>query len=546
MNGTSLVEQIYALVEGETKTVNERIRSQIGNVLTSIFLLKCSLDGEGKDDAQSSIYLANIQENIQYIIKSSWEMENSLTAPQPFVLQEFLESIAGHFSALHAPNLDVKIKSSYTRPLYITGIKQRIFTAIEHVIQNAVTAMSDQGVITIELKAIREDRDGGCIEIDILDTGCGIPQCKRDFIFELGTSYWSDETRTGLGLWLARNIVRDAHGDLRVKETTIGEGTTFSVMLPIKKPSSDEVSPVSTKDNSRDETPDDGHDSPYSNEGWYVPSNWQSRAISDKFEKFKESFKADVVIMTANDIEFRYACHALKPPSNKRRIRCIRKGSQTYYAGKFANFSTVVLQQAEQGSGGGGGSLMTANNALNLWKPKALIMVGIAWGANRNTHKPADVLIAKKIYCYEKSREGENEVIYRGDSIPCGQTLFDRFKNRLAWNFLRPDGSQVNCYDGAMLSGEKLIDNPDFKKKLLEQYPETIGGEMEGAGISAVGQLSKLDWIVVKAVCDWADGDKNDTYQEIAAAAAVSLTHSVLSDENALRDLHNFQPGVSI
>ncbi len=41
----------------------------------------------------------------------------------------------------------------------------------------------------------------------------------------------------------------------------------------------------------------------------------------------------------------------------------------------------------------------------------------------------------------------------------------------------------------------------------------------------------------MKGVCDWADGKKHDGYQEMAAAAAASLTHFVLSNPDALDGL---------
>ena len=76
---------------------------------------------------------------------------------------------------------------------------------------------------------------------------------------------------------------------------------------------------------------------------------------------------------------------------------------------------------------------------------------------------------------------------------------------------------------GAILSGEKLIDDKSFKQSILEQYPTAIGGEMEGSGLWASADRHRKEWLVVKGVCDWADGEKNDYYQDLAATASVSL-----------------------
>ena len=63
-----------------------------------------------------------------------------------------------------------------------------------------------------------------------------------------------------------------------------------------------------------------------------------------------------------------------------------------------------------------------------------------------------------------------------------------------------------------MLSGEKLIDSGGFKQTLLDQFPTAIGGEMEGAGLWASADRAKTDWLLVKGVCDWADGEKDDSF----------------------------------
>lgn len=100
--------------------------------------------------------------------------------------------------------------------------------------------------------------------------------------------------------------------------------------------------------------------------------------------------------------------------------------------------------------------------------------------------------------------------------------------------FRRPDNSICKKHVGQILSGEKLIDNIVFKEELLKQYPLANGGEMEGTGLWSAAQRARKKWIIVKGVCDWADGKKHDDYQAMAAASAVSLCIHVFSDSHAL------------
>lgn len=77
-----------------------------------------------------------------------------------------------------------------------------------------------------------------------------------------------------------------------------------------------------------------------------------------------------------------------------------------------------------------------------------------------------------------------------------------------------------------MLSGPVLLDNIHFRDALLKQFTEAKGGEMEGNGLYAVAVEKKVDWIIVKAICDYADGNKHENKakrQKLAAERAASF-----------------------
>ncbi len=52
---------------------------------------------------------------------------------------------------------------------------------------------------------------------------------------------------------------------------------------------------------------------------------------------------------------------------------------------------------------------------------------------------------------------------------------------------------------------------------------------MEGAGLYAAASDAKVDWILIKAICDWADGNKDNKAQPIAASNAVNFVLHVIS-----------------
>jgi tetratricopeptide (TPR) repeat protein len=113
--------------------------------------------------------------------------------------------------------------------------------------------------------------------------------------------------------------------------------------------------------------------------------------------------------------------------------------------------------------------------------------------------------------------EGRVQIILRGDKPHAAPSLLNRMRSaELMW-----EGAQVRF--GVVLSGEKLVDNIDFRDQLRGFEPEAVGGEMEGAGLYVACQDKKVDWILVKGICDWADGKKaqdRDVRQQTAAMNA--------------------------
>ncbi len=120
-----------------------------------------------------------------------------------------------------------------------------------------------------------------------------------------------------------------------------------------------------------------------------------------------------------------------------------------------------------------------------------------------------DILLSKQIQLYDLQRVGR-EIVLRGDKPHAAPRLINHFDafSQVTWK-----GARVR--PGLLLSGEKLIDDKDYRDQLVALQVEAVGGEMEGAGLYVASADHKVDWIVVKAICDWADGNKK-SQQEAA------------------------------
>ncbi len=96
---------------------------------------------------------------------------------------------------------------------------------------NAANAIEAAGEITITTQSLTP----GTIRISISDTGSGIPAEHLGRIFDPFFTTKPIGQGTGLGLSIVYGIVRKHYGKIEV-ESTVGEGSTFVLTLPIDPP----------------------------------------------------------------------------------------------------------------------------------------------------------------------------------------------------------------------------------------------------------------------------------------------------------------------
>ena len=92
---------------------------------------------------------------------------------------------------------------------------------------NAIQAIDGQGVIRIV-----SSYDSDKVIITISDNGKGIEKENLESIFEFGFGVGDSRVKMSSGLAVAYNIVKLHKGDLKV-ESKVGEGSTFTILLPI-------------------------------------------------------------------------------------------------------------------------------------------------------------------------------------------------------------------------------------------------------------------------------------------------------------------------
>lgn len=130
-------------------------------------------------------------------------------------------------------NLDFQIfiSDQFPETIWIDNIRLR--QILFNLVGNAVKFTSTGGVtITVRYKVVAENSESVDFEIDVEDTGIGIPASYQKAIFNAFVQVESNNTRqfegTGLGLTITARLTKMMNGTVSVK-SEVGKGSTFTV-----------------------------------------------------------------------------------------------------------------------------------------------------------------------------------------------------------------------------------------------------------------------------------------------------------------------------
>lgn len=259
---SKLVQVLEVFKENAHQLGLERDRAETANIAKSEFLANMSheirtpinvISGIGNILAQSEP-LTEKQKEFVDVLRVSTESLLSLISDLldfskietrsmkleniPFALDALIQDVA----------LIMKLKAEEKGLVFETRLEDitdetfsgdptRIRQILLNLCGNAVK-FTESGAITLDVRmSSHEKPDRKTIQISVADTGIGIAPEKCDAIFEKFTQADSTITRkyggTGLGLAISRNLVELMGGDIHV-ESTPGEGTVFTVDLPLR------------------------------------------------------------------------------------------------------------------------------------------------------------------------------------------------------------------------------------------------------------------------------------------------------------------------
>ena len=253
-------------------------------------------------------------------------------------------------------------------------------------------------------------------------------------------------------------------------------------------------------------------------------------------------FEDDVVIiLTVNKEEYRAACHYMKP-IGRENILSLIKYTPSMTLGTFGGCNAVLVRTDM-----GGNCQGNIKKALEEFpNAKAIIAVGVAYGASRKKYGFGDVLVSSEINGFANARINEDGTVDARDPMLIHQSKFqkdviDAFTlDTDNWDSLKStkEGRLAEVHTGPIASVPLLVDSVTARDSIVQRVSKMIGGEMEGCELLKIQHdfqnSREIGVIVVKGISDFADGDKDKRWQLTAAMAAASYVDKVISNNHRL------------
>lgn len=219
-------ERLAAIGETMTALAHES-RNALQRMQSCLTLLRLR-GGEGVAE------LLDDMQDAQDLLQRLYQEVRNFAAPlqlrlRPTDVKQLVEKTWHQLEKAELPkDLELEIAQGDGTDTVVRADATRIGQVLRNLLENAIQASPDRGLIRIALDDIYEGETSK-LQVVVSDQGPGIPEASREQVFDL--LYTTKRGGTGMGLAIARRIVREHEGEIEMQDSELG-GTAAVVKLP--------------------------------------------------------------------------------------------------------------------------------------------------------------------------------------------------------------------------------------------------------------------------------------------------------------------------
>ena len=228
-------ERLASLGQASAEFVHD-----LGNPLTIVWgyvqLLAKRLEKSESEESQNATSVKElniIEQNVRLCreLLTMWQSYGSVEAspPKPISVSGIVREVVKSASGM-AVQSGVEFKATVCEdPCTLTGESVQVQRAIQNVVINAIQAAAEKkGQVSVDCA-----QKDFYVDLRIEDNGAGISPSQINRIFDPYFTTKQAKSGTGLGLYIAKKVVEDHHGSIKV-ESTPNVGTVFTIRLPLQ------------------------------------------------------------------------------------------------------------------------------------------------------------------------------------------------------------------------------------------------------------------------------------------------------------------------
>ncbi len=225
-------EQERVILDQETfvYTASHDLQSPINNIEGLVKALK---ENDSKDPgailAMIDKSIERFRNKIRELSEIGREQEeariNAETVSVAESLDEVLLDLEGEIQYA-----DAEIKSDISPDARVRLSKRNLSSILQNLISNSLKYREPSRNLKVAVESGKHNND--YVLVSVRDNGIGIAENNKDKIFRMYQRLHNDSKGTGVGMAIVKRIVDNVGGKVEV-ESTLGEGSTFNIYLPV-------------------------------------------------------------------------------------------------------------------------------------------------------------------------------------------------------------------------------------------------------------------------------------------------------------------------